>query len=86
MTENREKMVEYATDLRTYLRPGNIRLLKEILQRVVHQVRVKPGPEQDSAFFKIIYKIPMPPDDWRQGANVEQFLLRKASRSLSQHA
>ena len=86
LTENREKVVNYATELGTYLRPGNVGLMKEILQRLVHQIRVRPGPEKDSALIRIIYKIPMPPEDWSEGKNIEDFLLKKNSRSLSPHA
>ena len=82
LTANREEVIKYATDLSTYLRPANVGLMKEILQQVVEEIRIRPRPEENSALVKIIYKIPMPPEDWSEGKNVEEFLLRKNSRSL----
>ena len=82
LTANPKRVAAYAKSLETYLRKENIELTKEILREVIVQVRVRPGEEKDTTTVIIRYRIPMPPREWKQDADVEELLLRKNQRSL----
>jgi hypothetical protein len=45
-------------------------------------VRIRPGEEKDTTTVIIRYRIPMPPREWKESADVEELLLRKHQRSL----
>ena len=64
------------------LREENVDLTKEILNEVIVQVRIRPGEEKDTTTVIIRYRIPMPPREWKESADVEELLLRKNQRSL----
>jgi site-specific DNA recombinase len=82
LTANPKKVAAYAKSLQTYLRKENIELTKEILREVIVQVRIRPGEEKDTTTVIIRYRIPMPPREWKESADVEELLLRKNQRSL----
>ena len=82
LTSNPQKVVDYAKNLKTYLRGTNLDLTKEILKELIVQVRIRPGEEKDTAIVIIRYKIPTPPKGWTKGADVEELWLRKNMRSL----
>ena len=82
LTANPEKVAAYAKSLQTWLREGNVDITKEILNEVLVQVRIRPGEEEGTITVIIRYRIPMPPREWRESADVETLLLRKNQRSL----
>ncbi len=82
LTTSPKKAAAYAKSLQTYLRKDNIELTKEILNEVIVQVRIRPGEEKDTTTVIIRYRIPMPPREWNENADVEELLLRKNQRSL----
>ena len=82
LTANPRKVAAYAKSLQTWLREGNTDLTKEILNEVVVQVRIRPGEEKDTTTVIIRYRIPMPPREWKESADMEELLLRKRMRSL----
>ena len=82
LTTSPKKAAAYAKSLQTYLRKENIELIKEILNEVIVQVRIRPGEEKDTTTVIIRYRIPMPPREWKENTDVEELLLRKNQRSL----
>ena len=82
LTTNPKKVAAYAQRLQTWLREGNVDLTKQILNEVLVQVRIRPGKEEGTITVIIRYRIPMPPREWRESADVEALLLRKNQRSL----
>ena len=82
LTANPKKVAAYAKSLQTWLREENVDLTKEILNEVIVQVRIRPGEEKDTTTVIIRYRIPMPPREWKESADVEELLLRKSQRSL----
>ena len=82
LSANPKRVAAYAKSLQTYLRKENIELTKEILREVIVQVRIRPGEEKDTTTVIIRYRIPMPPREWKENADVEELLLRKNQRSL----
>ena len=82
LTANPKKVAAYAKSLQTWLREGNVDITKEILNEVLVQVRIRPGEEEGTITVIIRYRIPMPPREWRESADVETLLLRKNQRSL----
>ena len=82
LTANPKKVAAYARSLQTWLREGNMGLTKEILNEVIVQVRIRPGEEKDTTTVIIRYRIPMPPREWKESADVEELFLRKNQRSL----
>ena len=82
LSANPKRVAAYAKSLQTYLRKKNIELTKEILREVIVQVRIRPGKEKDTTTVIIRYRIPMPPREWKENADVEELLLRKNQRSL----
>ena len=82
LTANPKKVAAYAKSLQTWLREENVDLTKEILNEVIVQVRIRPGEEKDTTTVIIRYRIPMPPREWKESADMEELLLRKNQRSL----
>ena len=82
LTSDPKKVVAYAKTLSTYLRGTNVELTKKILQELIVQIRVRPGPEKDTASITIRYRIPTPPQKFTGKTDVEELLLRKNVRSL----
>ena len=82
LTANPKKVAAYAKSLQTWLREENVDLTKEILNEVIAQVRIRRGEEEGTITVIIRYRIPMPPREWKESADVEELLLRKNKRSL----
>ena len=82
LTSDPKKVAAYAKTLSTYLRGTNVELTKKILQELIVQIRVRPGPEKDTASITIRYRIPTPPQKFTGKTDVEELILRKNVRSL----
>ncbi len=82
LTSDPKKVATYAKALSTYLRGTNVELTKKIMEELIVQLRVRPGPEKDTASITIRYRIPTPPNEFTGKNNVEELLLRKNGRSL----
>ena len=86
LTANPKKVAAYAKSLQTWLREENVDRTKEIMNEVIVQVRIRQGEEKDTTTVIIRYRIPMPPREWKESADVEELLLRKKMRSLESPA